>query len=110
MTSAAQSLRSRPLGVLVIAFAILAAIYALAVALVPPAVSSDLWSYPTAALPFILGQILVGIHHLVMAAGLFVAWRIGLAGRTRLAAVGAVSSSVAMTLFAVLEFGASAIA
>jgi hypothetical protein len=101
---------SRPLGTLVIVFAILAAVFALVIAVVPPAVAPEVWSYPTAALPFTLGQILIGIHHLVMAAGLFAAWRIGLAGRLRLAAVGAMSSTIAMVLFAVLEFGSAAIA
>lgn len=102
--------RSRPLGLLVIVFAVLAAVFALVLALVPPAVAPDIWSYPTTAVPFTLGQILVGMHHLVMAAGLFVAWRIGLAGRSLLAAAGAISATIAMVLFAVLEFGAATIA
>lgn len=101
---------SRPVGTLVIVFAILAAVFALAIGVIPPAVTPDVWSYPTTALPFTLGQVLIGIHHLVMAAGLFVAWRIGLAGTSRLAAVGAISSTIVMALFAVLEVGSSAIA
>jgi len=110
MTSVSSPTRSRAIGILVIVFAVLAAVFALVIAVIPPAVSPDVWSYPTTALPFTLGQILIGIHHLVMAAGLFAAWRIGLAGRSRLAAVGAVSATAAMVLFAILEVGSSVIA
>jgi hypothetical protein len=92
------------LGVLVLVVSVLAAVYALAQLVIPPAVAADVWSYPLAALPYAIGQAFIGIHHLVLAVGLFAAWRIGLAGSSRLAAVGGVSSAVTMALFGVLEF------
>lgn len=110
VTTVETPVRSGPLGLLVIVFAILAAAIALVQAVIPPSVSPEVWSYPTTAVPFTIGQILIGLHHLVMAAGLFVAWRIGLAGTARLAAVGAVSAAIAMALFGLLEFGSSLIA
>jgi hypothetical protein len=102
------SVRRPLLGSLVILVSLLAALFAVALLVVPPAVALEQWSYPLPALPFALGQVFIGIHHLVLAAGLFAVWRIGLAGSSRLASVGGVASSVMMALFGVLEFVAGA--
>jgi hypothetical protein len=107
-TPASTPLRRPLLGTLVLVVSVLSALFALVLLLVPPAVAIEQWSYPLPALPFAVGQVFIGIHHLVLAAGLFAAWRIGLAGSSRLAAVGGVAASVMMALFAVIEFVAGA--
>ncbi|MEO8528479.1 MAG: hypothetical protein ABI435_05325 [Pseudolysinimonas sp.] len=108
MTAAHPSVSRRPvLGALVIIVAVLAAAFAVLLLVVPPAVAPDVWSYPLTAAPFIAGQVLVAVNHLVLAAGLFAAWRVGLAGHSRLAAIGGISSTVAMTLFGILELVAA---
>lgn len=94
---------SRTLGSAVIAVAVLAAVFALALLAVPPAVTRDVWSYPLAAMPFTIGQVFIALHHLVLAAGLLTVWRIGLAGSSRFAAFAAISSTVVMVFFGVLE-------
>jgi len=102
-TPESPSPRRPALGAVVIAVSVLGALFAGALLVVPPAVEPQVWSYPLSTAPYVAGQVFVALHHLVLAAGLFVAWRIGLAGRTRLAAIGGVSSSIAMALFAGIE-------
>lgn len=108
MSASSSSPRRPVLGALVIVAAVLGALYAAGLLAVPPAVPVEQWSYPLAAVPFAAGQVFIGLHHLVLAAGLFAAWRLGLAGTSRFAAVGGISSTVAMALFGVLEIGAGA--
>jgi hypothetical protein len=101
--TASPTSRRPVLGVLVIAVSVIAAVFALGMLVVAPAVAADVWSYPLAAVPYAIGQTFIGIHHFVLALGLFAAWRIGLAGSSRPAAVGGISSAVIMALFGVLE-------
>jgi hypothetical protein len=103
MTETPVTTRSATTGTLVILFAVLAALFAVALLVIPPAVPRDVWSYPLATTPFVIGQVFIGIHHLVLAIGLLTVWRTGLAGRSRLATVGAVSSVSVMIAFAVVE-------
>jgi len=110
MSATTSTIRRPILGVLVVVVAVLAAIFSLALLVIPPAVSTDTWSYPLAAVPYAAGQLFIGIHHLVLAAGLYAAWRSGLAGTSRLATIGGISSSVTMALFAVIEFVSGAAA
>lgn len=91
------------LGTVVIVVTVLAAAYAIAVALVPPAVGPEQWSYPLAFAPNLAGQVGIGIHHVVLAAGFLVVLRSGLAGSSRLGTAGGVSAALLMALFGVLE-------
>jgi hypothetical protein len=111
MTSSVLTSTRRPvLGVVVIVFSLLAAAFAIVQLVMPPAVGADIWSYPSDPSAFVVGQVFIGIHHLVLALGLFAAWRIGLAGRSMLAAVGGISAALAMALFGVVEFVSGAAA
>jgi hypothetical protein len=104
MTAPVLTRTGRPLiGAVVIAISVLAAAWAVLTAVIPPAVEPDVWSYPFATAPFIAGQVFIAVHHLVLAAGLLVAWRIGLAGSSRFAAVTGILATAAMVLFAAVE-------
>ena len=68
------------------------------------------FSFPLTASGFVVIQVLVFVHHLALAWGIYEVWRRGLAGHGVLGRVGGLGSVLAMAALAVQELVASSAA
>lgn len=83
-------------GVASIVAGLAGAAFAVLLLVVPPQVPADRFSFPLAAGPFTAGQILLCLHHLVVATGVLAVLRTTAAGTGRLGRVGGVLGAVAL--------------
>lgn len=86
---------------------VVGAAYGLAELLVRPAVPAAQLSYPFASGPFVLGQVLLCLHHLVVGLGVVAVFRSGVAGFRRTATAGTLAAVLGLVLLAAMELVAA---
>lgn len=85
---------------------LLGAASGIALAVVPPAVESDVYGYPLEPTAFTLIQSFFFVQHLALVLGMLALWRSGAVGRTAFGRWGTVTAVVGMTLLALTELAA----
>lgn len=105
-SSTAESSFVKTAGLLCLVGAVIGVISGLVTAFIPPAVSSDWYSYPYTLMGFLVAQLVFILNHVLLLVGILGLARSGAAGSGLLGRVGVWISVVGMTTLTLCEVGA----